>query len=157
MPEIERKFRLVSPPDLDRFDAGCLIRQAYVLRDATELRVRQKGPHCTLTVKTSGGLVREEWEATVPEWVFQVLWEEAQPHAIEKTRYSIVEGTQLLELDIYHGALAGLVTLECEFESVQSAQAFALPAWARDAVDVTDDPSYKNKNLALRSAGNPAG
>jgi adenylate cyclase len=157
MLEIERKFRLAAPPGPDVLGAGCPIRQAYVLRGSTELRVRQKGPEYLLTVKTSGGLSREEWEIAVPEWVFLALWEEALPHTIDKTRHSIVEGAHLLEIDIYHGALAGLVILECEFDSVQHADAFVLPAWAADAADVTDDPEYRNKNLALRSGGSRAG
>ena len=52
----------------------------------------------------------------------------------------------MLELDVYHGRLEGLLTAEVEFDAVAAASAFVPPDWL--GRDVTDDPRYKNKKLA---------
>lgn len=54
----------------------------------------------------------------------------------------------VLEIDSYLDTLDGLYILECEFKSIEAADAFELPPWASGAMEVTYDPRYKNKNLA---------
>ena len=155
MPEIERKFRVTTPPPERYLQGGTPIKQAYLLSGETELRVRAMGDDYFMTVKSPGGLTRDEWETALPDWVFTSLWIEGARWAIEKTRYAIVDGTTTLEIDVYAGALEGLMILECEFRTAAAAAEFRLPPWAQDAVEVTTDPAYKNKNLALR--GLPSG
>ena len=52
----------------------------------------------------------------------------------------------MAELDVYHGELTGLVTVEVEFSSLEEAESFSPPAWFGE--DITEDKRYKNKNLA---------
>jgi adenylate cyclase len=71
-----------------------------------------------------------------------------RPAAPRGTRYLLPAGGGLtIELDVYRGDLAGLVTAEIEFESLQASRAFEAPAWL--AEEVTDDPRYKNQSLAV--------
>ena len=70
-----------------------------------------------------------------------------QGNIVEKTRYEIpLAGGIVAELDVYHGKLDGLITVETEFESEKQANAFSPPSWF--GKDVTTDKRYKNKNLA---------
>ena len=150
--EIERKFRLASPPPI-RLGEGILIAQGYLPVDRGELRLRRKGQEQFLTVKGEGTLAREEWEAPVPSWVFDQLWPATEGAQIEKTRHEVIFEDHRLELDLYRGALEGLVILECEFPDAGQAGAFRLPDWAAEALEVTSDPAYKNKNLARSGVG----
>ncbi len=53
-----------------------------------------------------------------------------------------------MEVDVYHGELAGLVTAECEFASPEESRRFVPPDWF--GREVTNDPAYKNQSLAVR-------
>jgi CYTH domain-containing protein len=145
--EIERKFVLHEVPERTRLGAGVAIAQGY-LPDG--LRLRRKGERYYLTLKGAGTLAHEEWETEMPEWAFERLWPLTVQHRLEKTRYEVPVGPLTLEIDEYHGRLAGLWTLECEFTSEADAHAFTLPDWAASALDVTADYAYRNSNLALR-------
>ena len=64
---------------------------------------------------------------------------------IEKRRYRIPHGDHMVELDVFEGALAGLVLGEIELSSADTKM--TLPDYLGE--DVTDDPSYTNARLAL--------
>lgn len=149
MPEIERKFRLPGPPPSELLRDGESIDQGYILTDPAELRLRRRGHEYYLTVKGSGSLTRSEWETTIPQHVFESLWPQTEGRRLEKIRYIVPMPPVTLEIDEYRGRLAGLYVLEVEFSSESMARTFVLPDWAANAVDVTSDPSYKNKRLAL--------
>lgn len=147
--EIERKFVITHlPPSNLREGRGAEILQGYVITNPGELRLRRKSDRHFMTVKGDGNLSRDEWEQEVPEWVFKTLWPKTQGRRIEKTRYSIPYRQWTLEVDEYHGVLAGLLTLEVEFLSEKEAAEFRLPIWT-DGQDVTADKRYKNKALAV--------
>lgn len=157
--EIERKWILpempaeLNTPKLLSTVHGIFICQAYVLADKdAEVRIRRKnGQGHFLTVKSSGGLVREEVGVKISPEKFSALLSLADGEVIEKYRYPVNLPTgQILEIDQYAGHLAGLVVVECEFPDEKSARSFTLPAWVTGAIEVTNDSSYKNKNLALR-------
>ncbi|MBI5480810.1 MAG: CYTH domain-containing protein [Deltaproteobacteria bacterium] len=152
MMEIERKFVLREVPERARLGPGVAIAQGYL---QSGLRLRRKGDRYYLTLKGAGALSHEEWETEMPAWAFARLWPLTAQRRLEKTRYEVPEGPHTLEVDEYHGRLAGLWTLECEFSSEAEAGAFSLPAWAASALDVTADYSYRNSNLAV--CGLPAG
>lgn len=150
--EIERKF-LVDTTKLD--ELGPLetyehssIRQGYLVIgvDGSEARLRDKGGKYTITVKTKGDLVRGEWETTLGPEQFEALWVASEGKRVEKTRFKIPHGEYMIELDIYEGELATLVTAEVEFPDEEAAQNFIPPEWL--GKDVTDDPRYKNQRLA---------
>jgi adenylate cyclase len=52
-----------------------------------------------------------------------------------------------VELDVYHGSLAGLVVAEVEFTSAGESMRFTAPPWF--GTDVTEDEAYRNVHLAL--------
>lgn len=146
--EIERKFRLTALPDPKQIGAGVDIAQGYLSVSPVEMRVRKKGDRCYLTVKGDGDIDRAEWETEIPFWVFDRLWPQTVARQLSKTRYSVPDGDRLLEIDEYHGALAGLVTLECEFPTVDASSTFIPPPWVGPAEDVSTDARYKNHRLA---------
>ena len=144
--EIERKFVLREVPDRALLGRGVAIAQGYL---QSGLRLRRKGERCFLTLKGAGALSHEEWETEMPGWAYERLWPLTEGRRLEKTRYEVADGEHTLEVDEYHGRLTGLWTLECEFPSEAAAHVFALPAWAATALDVTEDYSYRNSNLAV--------
>ena len=148
MPEIEKKFRLKAMP-ANLVSSGTHIAQGYVFTEGGELRVRKKEDHFFITVKGEGMLSREEWETAIPAWVFETIWPKTEGRRVEKIRYSIPDNGLTLEFDEYCGKLQGLVTLEVEFPNIEAASRFFPPEWVAVAADVTTDPAYKNKSLAV--------
>lgn len=149
--EIERKFLLGHIPiDAIASAPRRRIEQRYLVSTPNcEVRVRRYDDSlCELCVKDKGAWSRLEWESRIPEQVYQLLVDGGSEGSILKTRYFIPHGGHTLELDVYDKP-ANLCTLECEFHDERAAEAFVLPAWAHGAVDVTDDPSYKNAALAV--------
>jgi CYTH domain-containing protein len=57
------------------------------------------------------------------------------------------EDGRLIELDVYEGALSGLMVAEVEFDDPWGATAYVAPYWF--GPEVTDDPAYKNQRLAV--------
>ncbi|HEY7621818.1 MAG TPA: CYTH domain-containing protein [Solirubrobacteraceae bacterium] len=147
--EIERKFVVDEPPaDLDRWPSTA-IEQGYiaVADDGTEVRVRRRAGEAVLTVKSGSGRTRVEEEIEITPERFERLWPLTARRRVEKTRYDIpADGELTIELDVYDGALAGLVVAEVEFASENDADAFVVPDWF--GPEVTDDERYKNQRLA---------
>ena len=154
--EIERKFLVPErPDDLDRHPSTA-IEQGYlaIADDGTEVRIRRRGGSATLTVKGAGGRSRVEEELDIDDERFERLWPLTEGRRIEKTRYEIpTEDGATIELDVYDGALAGLVVAEVEFDSEDAADHFAGPDWL--GPEVTEDKRYKNQRLACE--GRPPG
>ncbi len=150
--EIERKWLLPALPQItstaDAKLAHVQIRQGYVCTETGELRVRDKGGKYYLTVKSDGTISREEWEREIPQWTFDLLWENCQNRVLEKIRYSLPYGQLSLEIDVYLGRLAGLIILEVEFASEKQARQFDVTTIAPEAIDVTAEKRYKDKVLA---------
>ena len=148
--EIERKFLVVSPPPGEF--ASSRIRQGYVAvaADGGEVRVRDRDGECSLTVKHGLGVVREEHETVISAELFEALWPSTDGRRVEKRRLLVPLGDLTAEVDVFEGALAGLVVAEVEFPSLEAAEAFAPPPWF--GPDVTDDRRYKNQSLALHGA-----
>jgi adenylate cyclase len=152
--EIERKFLVPEPPaDLSRWPATA-IDQGYLAigADGTEVRVRRRdGAAAVLTIKSSGGRSRVEEELHLEPDRFERLWPLTEGRRIEKTRYEIPAGHDLvIELDVYAGGLDGLVVAEVEFDSDEAADAFDPPPWF--GPEVTEDARYKNQRLACEGA-----
>lgn len=147
--EVERKF-LVStiPENLHEFKHEA-IKQGYLVigEDGSEARLRDRDGAFTMTVKSKGELSRGEWEAPITEEQFATWWPATTGKRVEKVRYSIPLGENMIELDVYEGDLDGLVTAEVEFTDEASAYAFQAPDWL--SVDVTIDKAFKNQQLAL--------
>ena len=147
--EIERKFLVNEPPpQLDRYPSD-EIDQGYlaITDEGVEVRVRRYGESAFLTIKAGGGAARVEEELEIDERRFRSLWRLTEGRRLQKTRYRIPAANgRTIELDVYRGALAGLLTAEVEFDSAEEAAAFERLAWL--GREVTDDPAYKNRRLA---------
>jgi adenylate cyclase len=151
--EIERKFLVDGdvPLDLDDYPSES-ISQGYIAidPDGTEVRLRAKGGKRTLTVKSGPARTRVEEEIEVDPRCFESLWPLTEGRRIEKRRFVIpAGGDREIELDVYGGALSGLITAEVEFPSERDADEFQPPAWL--GTDVTGDARYSNQSLARRA------
>jgi adenylate cyclase len=153
--EIERKFLVATLPNLQVLEA-VQVRQGYLtaVEDSVEVRLRQSGDACFVTLKSGSGVQRSEYEITIGRSQFGVLWPATDGRRIEKTRYQGRLGDQLVfELDVFSGDLAPLTFVEVEFTSVEAASDFVPPGWF--GKEVTDDKRFKNK--ALATSGLPDG
>jgi CYTH domain-containing protein len=152
--EIERKF-LVNNDGWQKFaDTGTQLQQAYLMfADGRNLRIRiLSGQTARLTLKIgTGTMTRDEFEYPVPLADAQAMLEMRIGTLIEKTRYRIPAGTFTFEVDVFAGALSGLVIAEVEMQSETDRP--ALPDWL--GAEVTGDPRYYNQAMALH--GRPAG
>jgi adenylate cyclase len=147
--EIERKFLVERIPDGIASATGEQMRQGYVAQDAdVSVRVRMTARARTLTVKAGTGMTRTEIELSLTDVQADALWPHTAGRRIDKTRYRVAldDGT-VAELDVYSAELAGLYTVEVEFESEFDAASFVAPAWF--GADVTDDVRWSNASLAL--------
>jgi adenylate cyclase len=147
--EIERKWVPAAPPPGLTEHESRHVEQGYVALDEhAEVRVRRAGDERTLTIKSAPGMVRTEVELPLESGQFDSLWPLTEGRRVVKTRYLVpLEGGLTAEVDDYEGALAGLLTAEVEFADETSAHAFAPPAWMGE--DVTGDPRYANRTLAV--------
>lgn len=144
--EIERKFLVSTLPDLNNVIFNEL-KQAY-LSFEPEVRIRSLDDSLFyLAEKSTGDLSRSEIEPQINGVTFQILTSLVQGRIISKTRYYVSLNNNITaELDIYHGELEGLVTVETEFKSEKEANEFVVPNWY--GREITYDKRYKNKNLA---------
>jgi CYTH domain-containing protein len=149
--EVERKFLVPALPDLSGFESS-EIEQGYLAlpdeKGGAEVRLRSRGNELTLTVKSAGGEVRDEEELELDRDEFDRLWKLTEGRRLAKRRYVIPHDGLELELDVYAGALEGLLVAEVEFEDEDAAGEFEPPAWFGD--EVTGKEHYKNESLATR-------
>lgn len=155
-PEIERKFLLRHlPRDLDKH-VPVAIRQGYLMQcESREARVRQKGDQWLLTVKDGSGLTRREVEITLSPEQGAALWPLTEGQRVHKQRYVYPYQDFVLEIDVFEEGLAPLHLCEIEFPSVEAARAFAPPAFL--GAEVTEEPGYRNADLARRGLPSPPG
>ena len=160
MPEIERKFLVRElPPGLGEHRAEP-IAQGYLATapDGVEVRIRRRGDATLLTVKSGPAMVRVEEEIAIEADRFDALWPLTAGRRLDKVRHYVpLEDGLVVELDVYGGALDGLMTAEIEFPAEAAALAFSPPPWLGE--EVTGDAAYANQNLAVRrpAPGRPPG
>jgi adenylate cyclase len=149
--EVERKWLVgQAPPEAlgvkgERIDQGYLV----ICPDGDEVRLRLRGSHHYLTMKSGRGLVREELEVELTSEQYEVLWPATEGRRVEKVRRVLEAGGGLaIELDEYTGPLTGLLTAEVEFADADAASEFDAPSWF--GRDVTEDDDYRNQRLAER-------
>ena len=124
--EIERKFIVKCIPaiSLEKFNPT-LIKQGYLYKDPIEIRIRQKGDKYYLTSKSNGNLERKEVEFGISKENFDDLKNQFNINLLEKIRYEIPLTSKLIiELDVYHNDLKGLMIAEVEFDSLEEANKF---------------------------------
>jgi len=118
MMEIERKYVLQGLPE--SVHSGREILQGYLWFDP-EFRLRRIGEEHKLTIKSVGTLTREETETSIPVGLFNLLWPLVGSNVVRKKRYLLDHGDRVLEVDVYAGKHEGLITLECEFQTIEEA------------------------------------
>ena len=148
--EIERKFLVRRLPDDYKRYPHQAIAQGYLTDSGagTEIRVRRKGERFFLTAKQGRSIARLETEIEISPAQFEALWPLTEGRRIEKIRYEIPYQLHTIELDVYQGRLAPLVTAEVEFDSLSESEAFMPPGWMSE--DISNDAQYRNRALADR-------
>jgi adenylate cyclase len=144
--EIERKFLVVGEAWRGAVKSCRALRQGYLSGDEiSTVRVRADDKNAWLTIKTGGrGIVRSEFEYSIPRSDADDLLEACHGRVIEKVRHVVPYGRHLWEVDVFHGKNAGLVLAEIELGSAH--EEFARPPWIGE--EVTGDPRYYNSSLA---------
>jgi adenylate cyclase len=108
--------------------------------------VRRRGDRCTRTVKGAGDLARTEIELPLSRHEFDALWQLTEGRRVVKTRVVHPLADGLVAERSTRSRDRTLILVEAEFASVAQAREFVPPEWF--GLDVTDDPAYKNRNLA---------
>jgi adenylate cyclase len=154
--EIERKWLVPEVPDEVLAAPSDPIDQGYltIADGGGETRVRRRGERYWLTVKSGGGLVRAEHEIELSAEQFEALWPATEGARVQKRRHVIrAEDGHQIEVDVYGGALSGLIVAEVEFDDPWGAEIFVVPYWF--GPEITDDSAYKNQRLALCGRPSP--
>lgn len=100
-----------------------------------------------ITIKGKGdGFARPEFEYDIPLEEARQLLELCNGRVIDKTRYYYQTEHHVVEVDVFHGNLEGLVIAEIEVASADTP--LHLPDWLVGAKDVTTDYNYSNASLA---------
>ena len=147
--EIERKFLIDSlPPNLETYPRRAL-EQAYLCTDPV-VRIRRSDDHCTLTYKSSGLMIREEYNLPLTDSGYEHLLGKADGNIIRKIRYLIpLDGGLTCELDIFSKPFEMIRLAEVEFASEEEALAFSPPEWFGEEVTMT--AKYHNSTLSQAS------
>jgi adenylate cyclase len=144
--EIERKF-LVDVALWKPVDAGIHFRQGYLSSHRERVvRVRIEGSEARLTIKgVTRGLTRAEFEYPIPMADARLLLAElCERPLLDKHRYREIHHSRTWEIDVFHGANAGLIVAEVELRAED--EVIDLPPWV--GAEVSHDPRYFNANLA---------
>ena len=156
--EIEKKY-LVDLKNVPQKNYLCKkITQGYIYNDdITEIRIRKVESedltkyYYTVKINNIDMIQRNEIEFEINQEQFQFLLSKIliNTHLIKNDRYLIpIENNLIAELDIYYNELDDLATVEVEFPNLDMAINFEAPSWF--GIEITNNKSYKNKNLAKK-------
>jgi len=149
MKEIEYKFLIDEAAwnALEKPEPEAIV-QGYIARtDQATVRVRTKGSKAYVTLKSKTiGRTRSEFEYEIPVADALEMLDILTEKSLRKLRYNILHNGRNWEVDVFQGALEGLIVAELEVESED--ESFDLPDWV--TVDVSDDPQYYNSVLIER-------
>ncbi|MFM2231177.1 MAG: hypothetical protein RL607_2435 [Bacteroidota bacterium] len=148
MIEIERKFLVKNTDFMAESRSATSIAQGY-LSSVPErtVRVRIKGEKGYLTIKgksSASGASRLEWEKEIAVEEAKVLLPLCEKGVIQKTRYEVVSGDHIVEIDVFEGENSGLILAEIELQDEN--EAFVKPNWLGE--EVTQDERYYNAYLS---------
>ncbi|MDO4787687.1 MAG: CYTH domain-containing protein [Johnsonella sp.] len=146
--EIERKYLVRELPEhLEKFPHQKYI-QGY-LNISPVIRVRAEAGNYFLTYKSSGMLLREEYNLPLDQKSFEHLLQKCEGYIIKKTRYFIPLDPSpglVAELDLFEDELKDLILAEVEFSSKKEADSFTPPSWFGE--EVSEKPQYYNSYLS---------
>ncbi len=146
MKEIEHKYLVdrAKWDELNKPEPQTIIQGFLSRSEELVVRVRVKGKTGYLTIKgKSEGLARSEFEYIIPVEEAKAILSEFSNKLIIKKRYEIDVNGKIWEVDVFEGALEGLILAELEVENED--EKFTLPDWV--TVDVSTDPNYFNAVL----------
>ena len=148
MTEIERKFLVRTDAFKSEASSTWRIRQGFLnTHPERAVRIRIKGETGFLTIKgisDKEGTTRFEWEKEIPKEEAEELLSICEEGIIDKTRYEILSGDHLFEVDEFYGMNEGLIIAEVELSSKN--EAFKRPEWL--GKEVTGDIRYYNSQLS---------
>ena len=101
------------------------------------------------TIKSGVGLVRQETERSIDAETFAREWPRTVGRRLEKLRTRITVGDRLWEIDQF--THIPVVLAECELPSIDAP--LDIPDWLAPFIvrEVTEEPAFRNAELALRS------
>ncbi len=146
---LEVRLRLARRIEPDT--AGSLAPRAVLDDDGAESIRRLLTVKQTIeTDDASSGEVRHEIEVEVDDEQFRDAWAISPGSQLKKIRVEYMAGLQgghrVVLVDTFQEHLAGLVLAEVEFAEQQASDMFEPPGFL--GLEVTDDPRFKNANLA---------
>lgn len=150
--EIERKFLVKEIPfDLSGY-ASKEIEQGYLCTSPV-LRIRRKSDAYIFTYKSEGLMSREEIELPLTREAYEHLAKKCDGCLIHKTRYIIPDNQKsslgkelVIEFDVFHDSLEGLLLAEVEFSSEEEANAYIAPDWF--SKEVTSISTFHNSRIS---------
>lgn len=146
--EIERKFLVASEGWRTVAGVGVPIAQGYLsVSGPFAVRVRRMGEEGFLTMKSNeSGVRRLEFEYPIPAADAETMLSQlgADGLRLEKTRYLLQHEGHEWSVDVFGGALTGLILAEIELTDPD--ETFARPDWL--GAEVTHDLRYRNAALA---------
>lgn len=148
--EIERKFLVKRLPAGRKGRPFSSIVQGYfpMAGKDLEIRLRRKGSHHCITIKSGTGRRRLEEEIPISQSAFRALWPLTGEARISKRRYRIPCRRHIIEMDVYRGPHRGLMTADVEFDSIRESRLFQPPNWL--GPEITGNREYANERLARR-------
>jgi adenylate cyclase len=152
--EIERKFRLEKQVKFEKWIERNEISQYYTeITTNKEVRYRQKGNKYFCTIKEGEGMSRTEIEKQITNKEFEKFQKDKVGRMIQKVRKEIIWNGWTLEIDEYIQPDDMTMILEIEFGSEKEAMGLDIAQLEEfigcKLTEVTNDKSYKNKNIAL--------
>src|SRR5579859_5944302 len=140
--ENERRFWVPEPPDL----TGARVRRIEDLYlDDSRLRLRAITPldGAALQFKFCKKYGSDDPASGPIVNIYLTIEEHRLLSALPgkrlvKRRHTVTHNERLFSVDVFEGALAGLVLCEAEAESAEAIRALVFPPWATR--DVTDEP-----------------
>lgn len=149
--EIERKFLVDDMSFMGMATGSRHIVQGYLSRKPT-VRVRICDDRAFLTVKSRNlGVTRSEWEYEVPLEDAREMMKLCTEDLIEKTRWLVPFGGLTWEVDVFEGALTGLIVAEVELPGEDTVP--ELPDFA--GKEVTGNPAFYNSALSAKKRKEP--
>ncbi len=148
--EHERKFLLAALPPRAESAEAVEIVQGWLpgarLRERIRRARRAGVDHYFRAVKRGSGGSRLEAEEETTREVFETLWPLTEGRRIAKRRHRVRDGDYAWEIDVFTDRDLVLAEVELPARSTE----LELPEWLRPLAlrDVTDDPAFRNENLA---------
>lgn len=146
--EWERKFLVRTMQDIKGVKKDRMIQRYY--DGPPKFRLRCINNSIYIANKKSNDIHPLEEEIEITKELFLFLGGDYEKDMVCKTRYYIPleDGRLTAELDIYEKDLAGLITVEVEFETEEEMNRFIPPTWF--GREVTYEKGFKNRSLAKK-------